>query len=192
MLIKLWGEGWSAGAAAIVGAVPWHTPPNNIGMYDEASLDACWAEPGKSPFGTQWVGVVKTSDGERGVKREDVFAAAPPLDTLKSLLALPFKDGHKVMVMDVKKACLKRVAQPEDDSHDAQKPGTCWNSRSGCTGCSRRPGHERRIAPISSRRWAWPAARQRRPVCTTQDIVQGRWCTDATSRWQARRKASTG
>lgn len=58
-------------------------------MYEEVSVDTCWADTGKPPIGTRWVDVVKTSDGEtlirsrlvardvleKGDKREDLFAA---------------------------------------------------------------------------------------------------------------------
>ena len=122
---------------------------DKIAMYEEATLDECWRETGKSPIGTKWVDVLKDSDGRKFVRsrlvakdfrekddrREELFAATPPLDTLKALLSLAHRDGLKVLVLDVKKAHLNGVVKPEDGRHYVQapderrKPGMCWRLR---------------------------------------------------------------
>lgn len=78
-----------------------------------------------SPIGTLGIDIVNTSGGEKfirsrlaardfkenGDRREDLFAKTPPLDMLKSTLALPFRENLMVMVIDVKKARLNRVVK---------------------------------------------------------------------------------
>lgn len=73
--------------------------------------------------------VVKNADGQafipsrfvsrdfrkRGDNREDLLAATPPLDLLRSMLALSFRGNLKVMV-DFKKAHRNRLVKPEDGS----------------------------------------------------------------------------
>lgn len=52
----------------------------------------------------------------------DPFAATPPWDMLKSLLALTFKEDLKVMVVHPLKARLNGAVKPEDGKHRAQAP----------------------------------------------------------------------
>ena len=122
---------------------------DKIAMYEEAPIDECWRETGAPPVGTKWVDVVKNTDGcefvrsrlvakdfrRKGDGREDLFAATPPLDTIKALLSLAHRDGLKVLVLDVKKAHLNGVVQPEDGRRyveapeERRKPGVCWRLR---------------------------------------------------------------
>lgn len=48
------------------------------------------------------------------------LAATPPLHTLKSMLALPFRGNWNVMAMDAMKVYPSRA--PEE----RKKPGKCW------------------------------------------------------------------
>lgn len=57
---------------------------------------------------------------DKGGKIEDLFAATPQLDTLKSMLALSFREKVNVMVVDVKKAHLTGVVQPKYGNHYAR------------------------------------------------------------------------
>lgn len=73
------------------------------------------AGSGKPPLNTRKVGAMDNSAGEELIRsilftrdfkekddrREDMFAATPVLDTLKSMLALPIRENLKVMVIDV-------------------------------------------------------------------------------------------
>ena len=67
------------------------------GVYTEVPIAQCWHETGNGPIGTHWVDVNKgdevTPEYRRRVvaqelnqgKREDLFAATPPLEALKML-----------------------------------------------------------------------------------------------------------
>lgn len=67
-----------------------------------------WRETRVPPIGTRWVDgetlmmsrMVATGLREKGDTREGLFAATPPLDALRCLLALSFKEGLKMMVID--------------------------------------------------------------------------------------------
>lgn len=51
---------------------------------------------------------------EKGGERDDVFGAMPPLDRLKSMHALSFREDSKVVVVDVRTSYVNRVVKPED------------------------------------------------------------------------------
>ena len=74
-------------------------------VYDKVPLDECYKETGKPPIGTRWV---DTKKGDRvhpeyrsrlvaqeinTDKREDLFAATPPLEAKKILFSLAVTEG---------------------------------------------------------------------------------------------------
>ncbi len=69
-------------------------------MYEKVPIEECWKETGKAPIGVKWVDTNK-GDKERPEfrcrlvakeikkdKREDLFAATPPLEAKKMLFSL--------------------------------------------------------------------------------------------------------
>ena len=73
------------------------------GVYVKAPIAECWEETGKAPIGTRWIDVNKGDDENpdyrsrlvaqeiKRDKREDLFAATPPLEAKKILFALASK-----------------------------------------------------------------------------------------------------
>ncbi len=69
-------------------------------VYVKVPLSECWAATGKRPIGARWVDVNKGDDAKpeyrsrlvaqeiNDSKREDLFAATPPLESKKILLSL--------------------------------------------------------------------------------------------------------
>ena len=67
------------------------------GVYEKVTLEECWANTGSEPIGTRWVGVNEGDDRNpdyrtrlvaqeiNNYKREDLFAATPPLQAKKLL-----------------------------------------------------------------------------------------------------------
>lgn len=67
----------------------------------------CWENTNRDPLSTEWVGVTKDSDGRKPVRsrlvardfkemsdrREGLFAATPPLETLKAMLTFHTMTG---------------------------------------------------------------------------------------------------
>ena len=63
-------------------------------VYEKVPTEECWRETGAAPIGTRWVDVNKGDDGKpeyrsrlvakeiKTNKREDLFAATPPLEAL--------------------------------------------------------------------------------------------------------------
>lgn len=88
----------------------------------------------KNPDGETFIRsrLVRRHFREKGDQREDIFAMTALMDTLKSLLALSFKDNLTIMVADVKEAHLNAVMKLGDGGHyvrapqGRRKPGTCW------------------------------------------------------------------
>ena len=74
-------------------------------VYEKVPTEECWRETGAAPIGTRWVDVNKGDDGKpeyrsrlvakeiKTNKREDLFAATPPLEALKILLSLAVTEG---------------------------------------------------------------------------------------------------
>ena len=74
-------------------------------VYEEVPLDECWKATGKPPIGTRWVDVNKGDDQNpdyrsrlvaqeiNNHKREDLFAATPPLEAKKILMSLAVTEG---------------------------------------------------------------------------------------------------
>ena len=71
------------------------------GVYERVPLDECWKNTGQPPIGTRWVDVNKGDDENPDYrsrlvaqelnteKREDLFAATPPLEAKKSFCHSP-------------------------------------------------------------------------------------------------------
>ena len=91
-----------------------------FGVYDKVPEEECWKITGKDPIGTRWVDINKGDDENSDYrsrlvaqeikrdKREDLFAATPPLEALKILLALAVmgkeEEKFKIDVIDVRRA----------------------------------------------------------------------------------------
>ncbi len=74
-------------------------------VYTKVPVQVCRDRTGKGPIGVRWVDVNKGDKQNpeyrsrlvakeiRREKREDLFAATPPLDAKKALFALPVTEG---------------------------------------------------------------------------------------------------
>ena len=120
-------------------------------VYEEVPLDECWKATGQPPIGTRWVDVNKGDDQNpdyrsrlvaqeiNNQKREDLFAATPPLEAKKILMSLAVTEGvgyqrgnkekgQKLDFIDVRRAYFHAPARrlvyvklpPEEE-----KEGTC-------------------------------------------------------------------
>ena len=118
------------------------------GVYIKVPIEQCWKETGKDPIGVRWVDINKGDEEipdyrSRLVaqeikvdKREDLFAATPPLEAKKMLLSwvvtkgIGFKEGlkdkgMKIDCIDVRRAYFHAKARrrvfvrlPEEDHED--------------------------------------------------------------------------
>jgi hypothetical protein len=94
------------------------------GVWERALVSDCWRETGKPPIGSKWVDVNK-GDATKPLirsrfvvkeiatyKSDDFFAATPPLEALRLLLALAATGGEdtKLEVLDARKAHLHAFA----------------------------------------------------------------------------------
>jgi len=120
-------------------------------VYVKVPLAQCWAQTGKKPIGVRWIdinkGDVKNPKYRSRLvamefncgKREDLFAATPPVEAKKLLMSLAMTEGYgydrqgnaqelKLDFIDVRRAffhapCLREVyvALPTEDD----EPGMC-------------------------------------------------------------------
>ena len=120
-------------------------------VYEKVPTEECWRETGAAPIGTRWVDVNKGDDDKpeyrsrlvakeiKTNKREDLFAATPPLEALKILLSLAVTEGIgyqpggklqgcKLDFIDVRRAYFhanaRRKVYVELPPEDSQ-PGMC-------------------------------------------------------------------
>ena len=75
------------------------------GVYVKVPVSRCWEETGKAPIGVRWVDINKGDENEpdyrsrlvaqeiKWDKREDLFAATPPLEAKKMLLSWAVTEG---------------------------------------------------------------------------------------------------
>ena len=75
------------------------------GVYMKVPLQRCWEETGKDPIGVRWVDINKGDKDNPEYrsrlvaqeinmdKREDLFAATPPLEAKKMLLSWATTEG---------------------------------------------------------------------------------------------------
>jgi hypothetical protein len=112
------------------------------GVWKRARITECWQETGKAPIGSKWVDVNKGDATKPMIrsrfvvkeiatyKSDDFFAATPPLEALRLLLAMAASSGHdiKVEVLDARKAHLHAFADrtvfvqlPPEEA----EPGVC-------------------------------------------------------------------
>jgi hypothetical protein len=110
-------------------------------VYEVADVGECWARTGKAPIGVRWVDVKKKEGMYRSRlvakdfapknKRNDIeglYAAMPPLELVKLLMARASKVREKIMLIDIKKAHL--YAPIEGDAYvdlppERAAPGKC-------------------------------------------------------------------
>ena len=115
-------------------------------VYTKTSLEECWRKTGKAPIGTRWIDINKGDEKtpeyrSRLVakeinthKRDDLFAATPPLEAMKLLLSLAVttgvsheqtrrQRGYKLDFIDVRRAYFHAPARrpvyvqlPEEDA----------------------------------------------------------------------------
>ncbi len=86
------------------------------GVWQRAPIADCWRETGKAPIGSKWVDVNKGDSAKPLVrsrfvvkeiatyKTDDFFAATPPLEALRLLLAMAASSEHDIKV-EVLDAC---------------------------------------------------------------------------------------
>jgi hypothetical protein len=111
-------------------------------IWKEMPLQECWGKTGRAPVSVKWVDTEKLAGlvSSRWValdfktkgdkKREDLFAAPPPLELLKAPLSrAASKRGRKVLVIDVKKAHLYPLCEAdvyiELPPEAGTEPGVC-------------------------------------------------------------------
>ena len=75
------------------------------GVYKKVPIQECWDTTGKKPIGVRWVDVNKgdkvnpdyrsrlVAKEINRKKREDLFAATPPLETVKMLFSMAVTEG---------------------------------------------------------------------------------------------------
>ncbi len=114
---------WNAGAEEI-------TEFRKFNVYVKRPISECYEVTGKAPLGIRWIDINKGDDLVEELrsrlvakeikrdKREDLFAATPPLEALKMLLSLAVTEGFghskgnrgggdKIDFIDVKRAYFK-------------------------------------------------------------------------------------
>lgn len=126
-----------------------------------------------------------------------LFAATPPLDTLKSMFALSFRENLKASVVEIQEAQLTGAVKPEGGNYaqaleERIARWICWTlakwlyrlrlmSRAWEADCADRLG-----------RWVCSAGRRHRLASSLMRLGPVRWSM-ATTLWSpARRRASTG
>jgi len=117
-------------------------------VYEKVPIEECWANTGKDPIGTRWVDVNKGDEVNpeyrsrlvaqeiKRDKREDLFAATPPLEAKKMLMSMAVteeigyrgndrKGGNKLEFIDVRRAYfhararrLVYVKLPDEDNEE--------------------------------------------------------------------------
>ena len=119
-----------------------------IKVFEERTIEECWAVTNKRPIPTRWVDILKGED-ERSrwvakdfkgndKNRDDLFAAMPPLEAKKALFRVgairmksrPAERKMKMMFIDVKKAhlhaeCGQDNIYVELPSEAGAEPGMC-------------------------------------------------------------------
>ena len=120
-------------------------------VHEKVPIAQCWARRGKKPIGVRWVDINKGEERNpryrsrlvamefKCNKREDLFAATPPVEAKKLLMALAMTEGYgydrqgryhelKLDFIDIRRAffhapCLREV-YVELPAEDAE-PGMC-------------------------------------------------------------------
>ena len=120
-------------------------------VYEKVTIQECWDKTGRNPIGVKWVDVNKGDNSNpdyrsrlvaqeiKTDKREDLFAATPPLEAIKMVLSMAVtegigfkagnrKGGVKIDFIDVRRAYSHARARrevyvnlPQEDS----TPGMC-------------------------------------------------------------------
>ena len=115
-------------------------------VWVEADIDECWRKKNRKPIGVRWVDVDKGFGVHRSRlvatdfrpksrvnDREGLFAATPPLELIKFLLAKAAKQDkqkpvRKVMLIDIGKAHLYAPIDGDefvDLPQERNRPGKC-------------------------------------------------------------------
>jgi len=120
-------------------------------VYEKVPLAQCWSRTGKKPIGVRWVDINKGDIRNpkyrsrlvamefKCDKREDLFAATPPVEAKKLLLALAMTEGYgydakgrspelKLDFIDVRRAFFHAPCRREvyvDLPAEDQEPGMC-------------------------------------------------------------------
>ena len=134
-------------------------------VYEERSLEECWSRTGRPPTSTRWVDS-KKGDGVRSrwvardfkavgtEKRDDLFAAMPPLEAKKILFKLAARlfDGSetkrkrkmKLLFVDVSKAHLNGVCDADFYVELPEEAAAERRGAGSCSGGSTESGQQRR------------------------------------------------
>ena len=120
-------------------------------VYVKVPIAQCWARTGKKPIGVRWVDINKGDETKpkyrsrlvamefNSGKREDLFAATPPVEAKKLLMALATTEGYgydrhgkwpslKLDFIDVRRAFFHAPCRREvyvDLSEEDAEPGMC-------------------------------------------------------------------
>lgn len=115
-----------------------------IELYDEVSCQERWDDTDRGPDSTKRADIMKDSGGgcklvrkrlvardlqKKSDRREELFAATPPLQTLIAMLGLAHGDGFSALTMDIETAHLNSYARPGDGYHYAQAPPESRHAR---------------------------------------------------------------
>ncbi len=112
-------------------------------VYEVVSVKECQRVTGKNPIGVKWVDINKGDEKNPEYrsrlvaqeintdKREDLFAATPPLDAFKIILSIAVMKDKALDFIDVRRACFHAEARrdifvnlpKEDPQHGSGKCG---------------------------------------------------------------------
>ena len=123
-----------------------------MGLYRKVSLDECWERTGKKPIQVRWIDINKgdvkhpnyrsrlAAKEINTYKRQDLFAATPPLEAVKMILSMTATQntGEILMANDVSSAFFHAKANREvyvDPPAEDKEPGDEY--RSAQLECSR-------------------------------------------------------
>ena len=120
---------------------------NKMRLYDKVPISECKGVTGKSPVTVRWVDINKGDQLQPNYrsrlvareinthKREDPFAATPPLEALKIILSMttPGNKGESIMINDISRAFFhapaKRMVYVQLPNEDQQHVEECLCGR---------------------------------------------------------------
>jgi hypothetical protein len=110
-------------------------------VYEVVDVQEAWDKTGKAPIGVRWVDVLKkegiyrsrlvAKDFRPQSRKNDIeglYAAMPPLELVKLLMARAYRVGEVIMLIDIKKAHLYAPIEGDvytDLPPERKAPGKC-------------------------------------------------------------------
>ena len=100
---------------------------HEMGLYEKVPIDQCYARTGKAPISTRWININKGDQDHPNYRsrlvareinthrRDDLFAATPPLEAFKTILSMTATSnrGEVVMINDISRAFFHARAKRE-------------------------------------------------------------------------------